>query len=61
MQLGLDSGKDRDGFKSCKIEAVKAAKDFRYGKEVIEQLEKAETEGEISRIMITVRHNMFGD
>lgn len=38
-----------------KRSAIKAAKDLLYGPEVISQLEKAESNVEISRIMTTAR------
>lgn len=43
-----------------KIDAIKAAKDFNYGKDVYEALETAKTLGEINRIMATARHKKFG-
>lgn len=43
-----------------KNEAIKAAEDFNYGKDVYEALENAKTLGEINRIMATARHKKFG-
>lgn len=39
-------------------DAITAAKDLNYGKEVIYKLEHAKTIGEISRIMITAREGV---
>ena len=50
-----------ESFKQQKIEAVKAAKDLYYGKDVIRAIENATTTGEISRIMINARHEKFRD
>lgn len=38
-----------------KAEAIKAAKDLRYGDEVVRKIRKAKSSGEISRIMATAR------
>lgn len=43
-------------FKSSQKDAVKAAKDLGYGKEVMDKINAAKTEAEIQRIMITERH-----
>lgn len=51
---------NNDTFKAYKSEAIKAAKDFGYGTEVIESLKKAKTDGEIQRLMIAARHKKFG-
>lgn len=45
--------------KEYKSQAIKAAKDLFYGKKVIEKLKAAESESEISRIMITARKEKF--
>ena len=42
-----------------KRQAVKAAKDFKYGDEVVEKLKKAKTEDEIDRIIKAARHEHF--
>ena len=42
-----------------KRQAIKAAKDLKYGDEVVEKLKKAKTEGEIDRIMKAARHEHF--
>jgi hypothetical protein len=44
---------------SLKTVAINAAKDFKYGKDVIKKLEAAETELEVSRIMRKARHEKF--
>lgn len=41
-------------------DAIKAAKDFRYGDDVIEALKEAKTIGQMEKIMVTARHKMFG-
>lgn len=41
-------------------QAIKAARDFHYGKDVIQKLKDAKTEGEIDRIMKNARHEKFG-
>lgn len=38
-----------------KAEAIKAAKDLRYGDEVVRKIRKAKSSCEISRIMATAR------
>lgn len=38
-----------------KAEAIKAAKDLRYGDEVVHKIRKAKSSCEISRIMATAR------
>lgn len=52
---------DEDSFSHYKREAIKAAKDFQYGYEVLEAIKKAKTNTEVQRIMINARHKMFGD
>jgi len=42
-----------------KYEAKKAAKDLCYGKDVIKDIERAESEGEVTRIMINARKERF--
>lgn len=42
-----------------KRHAIKAAKDFRYGDEVIQKLKDAKTTEEVNRIMRTARHKKF--
>lgn len=45
-----------ENFITTKNDAVKAAKDLRYGKVVVDKIKAANTEAEIQRIMITERH-----
>lgn len=42
-----------------KYEAKKAAKELGYGKEVIQDIEWAESESEVNRIMINARKKRF--
>lgn len=44
---------------AAKWEAKRAAKDLGYGKEVIQDIEWAESESEVNRIMITARKKRF--
>ena len=37
-------------------QAISAAKDLRYGDEVVKAIKKAKTHGEIQRIMVGARH-----
>lgn len=46
---------NRKALKDYRSQAVRAAKDFGYGKEVNDKIKKAKTEGEIERIMRTAR------
>lgn len=46
---------------SYRSKAVKAAEELGYGKAVILQIEMAEKDSEIERIMVTARHKFFGD
>lgn len=55
----MSSNREND-IRSFKIHAIKAAKDFRYGDDVIKRIRTAKSEGEVSRIMQTARHKMFG-
>ena len=41
-------------------EALKAAKDFHYGKDVLDSLKADKTEGEICRIMTNARKEYLG-
>lgn len=43
-----------------KKDAIRAAKDFGYGPEVIEKIQNAKSEFEISRIMAAARKEKFG-
>ncbi len=43
-----------------KKQAIKAAKDLRYGDEIIKKLKAASTDGEIERIMIGARKEING-
>lgn len=43
-------------FKTYKKDAIKAAKELRYGRIVVDRLKAAKTEAEIQRIMTTERH-----
>ena len=47
---------DTDEIKTARFHAIKAAKELWYPDEVIEQLKKAETIDELSRIMATARN-----
>lgn len=40
-------------------DAMEAAKDLRYGPEVVERIKNAKTDREIERIMITARHEQM--
>ena len=51
---------NNETFKSYKSEAIKAAIELGYDVDVIEKLNKAKTDGEIQRLMITARHKKFG-
>lgn len=42
-----------------KKDAIKAATELRYGKEVIDAIRAAETDNEISRIMAAARNEVF--
>lgn len=44
---------------AVKYEAKKAAKDLCYGKEVIQDIEWAESESEVNRIMINARNRRY--
>lgn len=44
-----------------KDQAINAAKELGYGRRVIKKIKEAESEEEIQRIMITARHEKFGD
>lgn len=48
-------------FKTYKKDAVKAAKELRYGDNVVNRIKAAKTEAEIQRIMVTERHKRFDD
>lgn len=50
-----------DSFINYRRDAIKAAKDFNYGKETIAKLKAAKTEMEIQRIMINRRKEVFKD
>lgn len=43
-------------FHSCRKNAIKAAKDFNYGDDVIDKLKAAKTISEVNRIMVDARH-----
>jgi len=43
-----------------KKQALRAAKDFRYGSDVIEKIKRAKSDNEISRIMTTARQGLKG-
>ncbi len=43
-------------FKTYKKDAIKAAKDLRYGWAVVDKIKSAKSEAEIQRIMTTERH-----
>lgn len=46
-------------YSTYKQDAINAATELYYGKDVIEQLEKADSDSEISRIMITARRRRW--
>ena len=48
-----------EALKQYRRQAKQAAIDFRYGDAVINRIRKAKDEAEISRIMITARHNKW--
>lgn len=43
-----------------KKQAIKAAKELRYGETIINRLKEADTDGEIERIMIGARKGING-
>lgn len=43
-------------FKTYKKDAIKVAKDLRYGWTVVDKIKSAKSEAEIQRIMTTERH-----
>ncbi|MBR5780412.1 MAG: hypothetical protein IKY27_00315 [Bacteroidales bacterium] len=43
-----------------KSNAIKAAKDFGYGDDVVKKIRAAKTDGEIDRIMKAARKEKFG-
>ena len=45
-------------FREDRKQAIKAAKELQYGKEVIQKLERASNLYEVNRIMIAARHAM---
>lgn len=44
-----------ESFEKYKKDSIRAAKDLRYGKEVIDKLESAKTEAEVTNILKTAR------
>lgn len=46
-------------FKEYKKDAVKAAKDLKYGNSAVKKIKEAKNEAEIQRIMITERHKQL--
>lgn len=50
------SGFHRDNEENYKKQAMIAAKDLRYGNEVIEKIKAAKSDAEIERIMNAARH-----
>lgn len=48
-------------FETYRINAIKAARDFRYPPEVILKLRMAKSEREISNIMTRARKEKFGE
>ena len=46
-------------FKAYKKDAMDAARDLKYGKEVISMIKAAKTEAEIQRVMVTARHKQL--
>lgn len=55
----MPSGTPKDDFLRYKNEAVKAAKDFRYGRAAIQAIEDAGSSDEISKIMQECRIKKF--
>ena len=61
----IDTGRTpsarHEAFMNCcyKSQAIKAAKDLGYGEEVIERIENAKCDAEITRIMKTERERRF--
>lgn len=61
----IDTGRTpsmcHEPFANCcyKSQAIKAAKDLGYGEEVIERIENAKCDAEITRIMKTERERRF--
>lgn len=54
-------GATRNEKESYKSTAIKAAKDLGYGLLIVKQIEMAKTDAEIERIMVTARHEHFGN
>ena len=52
---------DVETFENLKKNVIKAAKELFYDKSYIHQLERAKTEGELTRIMITARERSYED
>lgn len=44
-----------------KIQAIKAARELYYGKDVIKRLKEAKSDAEVACIMNTARHQKFGE
>lgn len=46
-------------FKTYRKDAIRAAKDLRYGDDVVNKIKSAATEAEIQRVMVTARHKQL--
>lgn len=57
--VGLESDDQELDFKHYRIQAIRAAEDFHYGKDIIHMLEQAETDTEIAIIMANARRRKF--
>lgn len=44
-----------------KIQAIKAAKELYYGKDVVKRLKEAKSDAEVACIMNTARHQKYGE
>ena len=51
----------RDPFLNHKRNAIHAAEDLGYGRDVIKEVEAAKSSDEINRIMKSARYRRFGD
>ena len=50
-----------ESFEKYKKDSIKAAKDLRYGKKVVDKLEAAKTEAEVTNILKTAKKNKNWD
>ena len=57
----MASQSNRDYFHNYKKQAIQAAKELYYDKEVIARLENAKTDADVSRIMVKARKDSYCD